>query len=74
MRIRRKFRPGAFYVFIFFKFSYFERETETETVGEGQRERIPSRLCSANAEPGAGLKLTNRETTRDLGRNQELRA
>ena len=37
------------------------RETETAQVGEeqreGERERIPSRLHTANAEPDSGLKL-----------------
>ena len=41
----------------FFKFIYFERDSQ---VGEGQRnrerERIPSRLHAANAEPDMGLE------------------
>ena len=34
-----------------------ETETESECVGEGegQRERIPSRLYAVSAEPGVGL-------------------
>ena len=28
---------------------------------EGQRERIPSRLCTVSTEPKVGLKLTNQE-------------
>ena len=38
-------------------FIYFERER----VGEGQRERIPSRLPTVGAKPDVGLELTNRE-------------
>ena len=36
----------------------FERDRGSVS-GEGaERERIPSKLCTAIAEPGAGLKLT----------------
>ena len=44
-------------------FIYFERESEHELGRdrEKERQRIPSRLHSASAEPDAGLKLTNHE-------------
>ena len=37
------------------------RETETAQVGERQRERIPSRLCTASTEPDVGLHHRNCE-------------
>ena len=44
---------------------YFEREREGERSheggAEGGRDRIPSRLLTARAEPNLGLELTNRE-------------
>ena len=43
---------------IFFKFIYFECGGR---VRERRRERIPSRLCIASAEPDAGLDLTHPE-------------
>ena len=39
----------------FLRFIYFERG------GDGQRERIPSRLHAVSIEPDVGLKLMNRE-------------
>ena len=48
----------------FLKFIYFEREHEHEW-GRGRkrgRERIPSGLHTASAEPDSVLHLTNRET------------
>ena len=39
----------------------FEREGEREQVGEGQRERITSRVCSLSTKPDVGLELTNCE-------------
>ena len=49
----------CFFLSVFFKvyLSVFERKRENT----GQRERIPSRLCTVRAEPDAGLKLTNCE-------------
>ena len=44
-----------------------EREREREsprrevTERKGERERIPSRLCTASTEPDMGLKLKKRE-------------
>ena len=47
---------------LFFKFYLFIlREREREQAGEGQRERIPSRLCTVSIKPKAGLDLTNHE-------------
>ena len=47
---------------IFFKIIYFERDRDSTSGGraeiEGERERIPSRLCAASAEPSTELKLT----------------
>ena len=53
-----------FILFVSFIFlMYFEREGEHENAaGEGQRERVPSRLRAVSAEPDAGLKPTSRET------------
>ena len=51
-----------------FKFS-FERQTdrcalwERGREREGERKRIPSRLCTVSTESDAGLKFTNREIT-----------
>ena len=49
----------------FFKFIYFERERACVSRGgaeiEGERERVPSRLCSDRAELTVGLELTNHE-------------
>ena len=38
-----------------------EREREQEKERERDREIIPSRLCTASAEPYVGLEPTNRE-------------
>ena len=38
-----------------------EREREREQAGEGQRDRLPSRLCTVSAEPNTGLELANHE-------------
>ena len=43
------------FIFIFLKFIYFGW-------GEGQRKRIPSRLCKVSEEPNVGLGLTNCKT------------
>ena len=43
----------------FFKNVYFVRVCKTEK--EGERERIPSRLCTVSAEPDVGLNPTNQE-------------
>ena len=50
---------SVFHLFFFlFKFIYlFLREREQ--AGEGQRERIPSRLCTVSTEPNMGLEPTN---------------
>ena len=54
-------------IFFLINLFYFERERERERertraqVGEGQRERIPSRLHIVSAEPDAGLELMDRE-------------
>ena len=42
---------------------YFERETEHKwrRGRERGRKRIPSKLCTASAEPDTGLELTDRE-------------
>ena len=55
-------------LFFFFVsvFIYFEREIESAggagvAEREGERERIPSRLCTVSVEPHVGLKLMNLE-------------
>ena len=40
---------------------YLGRERAGAGEREGERERIPSRLCAMSAEPQAGLDLVNRE-------------
>ena len=57
----------------FFKFFKIYLFWETVRVGEGQRERIQSRLWPASAEPDMGLELT-RPWDHDLSLNQELDA
>ena len=44
----------------FLKFIYFERDSTSGGGAErvGERERIPSRLCTVNTEPDTGLELT----------------
>ena len=63
-----------FYLTFFSLFIYFggkgegererERQTDRQTdreTGEGQRERIPRRLCTVRANPDVGFELTNSE-------------
>ena len=52
--------PGAPLKFIFI---YFERDRERTSRGRAgeRKERIPSRLHAATAEPNAGLELTKHE-------------
>ena len=47
------FQRGLSLLFFFFMFIYLERE--------GEKERIPSRLHTASAEPNAGLDLMKHE-------------
>ena len=51
-------------------FIYFERESEKEKVqaeeGQGEREKIPSRLPAGSTKADTGLKLTNHEIMHDL--------
>ena len=58
-------------------FTYFERDRHGTIWGgaekEGQRERFPSRLCAASAEPDVGLEPMKPQD-HDLSRNQELDA
>ena len=49
------------FIYLFIKFIYFERENMNGGGAERGRNRIPSRLCTFNTEPGMGLELTNRE-------------
>ena len=45
----------------FFKkyiFIYFEKKEERRGGAEGERERVPSRLCPVSVEPHTGLNLT----------------
>ena len=68
--LRRSLLPhhkcSVFWNTLFFNI-YFERERERSSASRGvgqrdrERERIPSRLRAINAEPDAGLRLTNRE-------------
>ena len=46
---------GWVLVCFFLMFIYFERERERAQVGEGQRERIPSRLHTVSTEPDVGF-------------------
>lgn len=46
------------YLFIYLIYLFWGRERERE---EGQRERIPRRLCAIRADPYVGFKLTNSE-------------
>ena len=50
----------VYYPFFKFLFIYFERDTVR--AGEGQRERIPSRLRTVSTEPYVVLDPTNHET------------
>ena len=56
----------TFYFFIKVFVYLFLRERDRVRMGEGQRERrgekIPSRPCTASAEPDVGLQATHRET------------
>ena len=50
-----------------------ERESDWGRGRETGRQRIPSRLCAASAEPNAGLELTNQEImTRAKTKRQTL--
>ena len=50
-----------FFFLMFILFILRERKRERVRVGEGQRERIPSRLHSVSVEPDVRLKPTNCE-------------
>ena len=58
----------------FFKFVYLERDRDTTSRGGADRERergrIPSRLCTARAEPDMELKPP-KPLDHDLSQNQE---
>ena len=61
---------GLFKVYLFI---LGERESEQARAGEGQRERIPSRLCTARVESNVGLELLSHEImTRAEIRGQTL--
>ena len=49
--------PGSFFVFVFvFVFVYFERDCSSGGGAEREKERTPSGLRAARAEPDAGLE------------------
>ena len=54
--------PHNFILFV--SLFIFEREVSRGGAGreeEGERERIPSRLCTVSVKPNVGLELTNPE-------------
>ena len=67
MRTLKVFSQQLFLITLFKKTLFCEREQGSGSacawVGEGQRERIPSRLHVVSAEPDAGLEPVNSEIT-----------
>ena len=65
----------SLHFFFYFVFVLFLRKRESVreyAVGEGQRDRIPSRLRTVHTEPDSGLDLTNCDV--GLSQRQELDA
>ena len=56
----REASPNTCHLFLFQLIYYFERETETaqDGKGQGEGEKIPSRLCDVSTEPSVKLELT----------------